>query len=242
MNRRTNNKKRRLRNFILLSIFTIFAYGAINGQISSTDFNESFIVNVENLDDNEWKLTLVNKWNPISKQENIELIELSNGEMVDERIYPDLQQMFDDARNSGVYMTVVSGYRTNEKQQSIYNNKLKEYKAKFMTDKKAKEETERWVALPGTSEHELGLAVDINADGIQSEGQEVYNWLAQNAHKHGFIYRYPEDKIHITGISNEPWHYRYVGKEAATEMFENGMCLEEYIEEYHKKYKSFHRE
>ncbi|GEN56290.1 hypothetical protein GCM10012290_05560 [Halolactibacillus alkaliphilus] len=241
MNKRTNNTKKRLRNFIFLSTFTliisvaIFAYGAINGQILPNDYNEPFIFNVDNLDDNEWELTLVNKWNPISKEENIELIELSNGEMVDERIYPDLQQMFDDARNSGVYMTVVSGYRTNEKQQSIYNNKLKEYKAQFMTDKKAKEETEHWVALPGTSEHELGLAVDINADGIQSAGQEVYSWLAQNAHKYGFIYRYPEDKIHITGISNEPWHYRYVGKEAATEMFENGMVLEEYVGEYQKK-------
>lgn len=238
MNRKTNKKKRRLRNLILLSTFTliiyaaIFAYGAINGQILPTDFSKPFIVNAENLNNNEWELTLVNKWNSITKQDDIQLIELSNGEMVDERIYPDLQQMLDDARNSGVYMTVVSGYRTNEKQQSIYNDKVKEYKAKFMTDKKAKEETERWVALPGTSEHELGLAVDINADGIQSASQEVYSWLAQNAHNYGFIYRYPEDKIHITGISNEPWHYRYVGKEAATQMFKNGMCLEEYIEEY----------
>lgn len=85
---------------------------------------------------------------------------------------------------------------------------------------------------PGTSEHQTGLAVDINADGIHSAGYEVYDWLARNAHRYGFIRRYPPDKTALTGISNEPWHYRYVGVTAATEMHQRGLCLEEYLAEH----------
>ena len=77
---------------------------------------------------------------------------------------------------------------------------------------------------PGTSEHELGLAVDINGASY-----DLYIWLQQNSWRYGFIQRYPEDKTAITGISHEPWHYRYVGKEAAGEIYESGLCLEEYL-------------
>ena len=87
---------------------------------------------------------------------------------------------------------------------------------------------EKWVAIPGTSEHQLGIAVDINPD-YEKSGKEVYAWLAENAHEYGFINRYPEDKVHITGIMNEPWHYRYVGENAAKEMYEQRICLEEYL-------------
>lgn len=85
------------------------------------------------------------------------------------------------------------------------------------------------MSVPGTSEHQLGLAVDINADGIHSAGYEVYEWLEQNAHNYGFIYRYPPDKTEVTGVENEPWHYRYVGAEAAKEIHQKGICLEEYV-------------
>ena len=85
------------------------------------------------------------------------------------------------------------------------------------------------MAEPGTSEHELGLAIDINADLDRSTSDEVYGWLAQNAWKYGFVLRYPADKTDITGIDYEPWHYRYVGQEAAKEMHKKGLCLEEYL-------------
>jgi D-alanyl-D-alanine carboxypeptidase len=87
------------------------------------------------------------------------------------------------------------------------------------------------VAIPGTSEHQLGLGVDINADGVNSAGYEVYDWLEAHCWEYGFILRYPEDKTDITGISNEPWHFRYVGQEAAEYIMSNGLCLEEYLEE-----------
>ena len=119
----------------------------------------------------------------------------------------------------------------NIEEEQIYDESMAEYIEKGYSESDAKTETERWVAIPGTSEHQLGLGVDINADGINSYGYEVYNWLAQNAYRYGFIYRYPENKVAITGIANEPWHYRYVGVNAATEIYKRGICLEEYLGE-----------
>ncbi len=89
---------------------------------------------------------------------------------------------------------------------------------------------EKWLAIPGTSEHQLGIAVDINADKEKSSNEEVYEWLAENAYKYGFILRYPQSKEDITGTAYEPWHYRYVGEEAAEEIFNRQICLEEYFD------------
>jgi D-alanyl-D-alanine carboxypeptidase len=86
--------------------------------------------------------------------------------------------------------------------------------------------------LPGTSEHQLGLAVDINADPMKSTAEEVYTWFAENAYQYGFILRYPEGKEAVTGMSYEAWHYRYVGVSAATVIYNEGLCLEEYIGKY----------
>ena len=95
-----------------------------------------------------------------------------------------------------------------------------------MAEKAAKE----WVAVPGTSEHQLGIAVDINADKSRSTNEEVYQWLAKNAYKYGFILRYPQGKEDVTGTDYEPWHYRYVGNGAAEEIYNGQICLEEYME------------
>lgn len=178
-----------------------------------------------------WELTLVNKWNPLPEDAETEVVELSNGERVDRRIYPYLQQMFDDARAEEIYPIVRSGYRTRQEQIEIYEERMQRYQADGLSAEAARAETELWVAVPGTSEHELGLAVDINADRIRSEGAEVYAWLQDHAHLYGFINRYPSDKTEITGVANEPWHYRYVGTEAAAAIYEQGVCLEEYLGE-----------
>lgn len=177
-----------------------------------------------------WSLILVNKWNPIPDDYKIELTKLSNGESVNTRIYPALQEMFDAARKDNIYPVVASGYRTTKKQQSLMEEKLNDYKAEGYSPKEAKAKAEAWVAIPGTSEHQLGIAVDINADRIHSTGDEVYKWLDENACKFGFIRRYPPDKTEITGVINEPWHYRYVGVKAATEIQKQGVCLEEYLD------------
>ena len=177
-----------------------------------------------------WSLTLVNKWNPIQDNKSIDLVELSNGECVDKRIYPDLQKMFDAARNDGINPVVVSGYRTRQKQMSLYNNEISSYQSQGMTMEEAKIEASYWVAPPDASEHQLGLAVDINADGVNSENNDVYDWLKTHAHYYGFILRYPPNKTELTGVAHEPWHYRYVGKQVATEIYEKGICLEEYLD------------
>ena len=160
---------------------------------------------------------------------HVEVIKLDNGEFIDKRIYPFLQEMFNDMRNEGVYPIVASGYRTEKEQCILYDQKISQFQLEGLTYEEAKYETEKWVAIPGTSEHQLGLAVDINADGIRSAGHEVYDWLNENAWQYGFIKRYPEDKTDITGVNNEAWHYRYVGKDAAREIYNQGICLEEYL-------------
>jgi len=203
---------------LLVSIF-LCAYDAV----TTTD------VTADNTVETSWHLVLVNKWNTIPDNYKVELTELANKQSVDIRIYSALQEMFEAARKDGVYPIVVSGYRTAEQQQILMDRKIAEYIAAGYSNEKAIVRAEAWVALPGTSEHQLGIAVDINADGIHSAGNKVYKWLEQNAYMFGFIRRYSSDKTYITGVIDEPWHYRYVGVESAIEMYNQDVCLEEYL-------------
>ena len=176
----------------------------------------------------EWALQLVNSTHPLPEHFDTELIRLRNGVNVDSRIYPDLQEMFDDMRAQGMYPFVREGFRTREYQQEVMDTRISEYIAQGYGEEEARSLAADYVAKPGTSEHELGLAIDINAeDGTDS--WTVYSWLAAHVYEYGFILRYPEGKEDITGISYEPWHYRYVGKEAAAEIYEQGVTLEEYL-------------
>ena len=177
-----------------------------------------------------WNLILVNDDYCVPRNYEVELTELSNGEKVDSRIYPQLQQMFDDARAEELELFVREGYRTTQDQKDIMNERIQQYQNEGYSRGEAKKLAKEYVAEPGTSEHELGIAVDINADTSKCSSDAVYTWLANNAYKYGFIKRYPDNKIEITGVNNEPWHYRYVGVDAALEMQEKGLCLEEYIE------------
>lgn len=179
----------------------------------------------------EWNLIVVNRWNELPEDYEVELTELSNGQMVDSRIYPYLQEMFDAARTEDVYPVVREGYRTAEEQQEILDDKIQSYINQGYSQVKAERTAKEWVALPGTSEHQLGIAVDINADKSKCSNEDVYGWLAENAYKYGFVLRYPPGKQKITGTSYEPWHYRYVGEEAAKEIYERGICLEEYFKQ-----------
>jgi len=229
---------KRIRNRVFLSIMLVaLGLGIFKGYgiIVATGVTPLQTLNTEELqlpDDfnTDWNLILVNRNNFIPSDYKVELIDLSNGHQVDARIYPSLQQMFDDARTQGVYPTVVSGYRTEEKQRQLMDEKIKAYEMEGNSKEEAAKLAEGWVAIPGTSEHQLGLAVDINADKVNSTNEQVYEWFSKNAHKYGFILRYPMEKTEITGIDYEPWHYRYVGDDAAKEMYEKGICLEEYLE------------
>ncbi len=203
---------------------------AIRLTVQSADGEETDAAGTQT-DGDPWYLLLVNRTHPLPEgyQNDLELTELDNGQSVDSRIYPALQSMFDQMRADGVYPIVASGFRTTEKQQSLMDEKIASFEAEGCSAEEARKQAENWVAIPGTSEHQLGSAVDINADGIHSAGYQVYEWLDQHAHEYGFIHRYPDNKTDITGISNEPWHYRYVGTEAAAEIHRRGICLEEYL-------------
>lgn len=231
-----HRRKHRGSLLIVLLLIAVLGYHVITN--IGIDFLDSPLLAIENLigrhqtanTDHGWNLILVNRDYYIPDDYTMELTELSNGEKVDSRIYPDLQEMFDDARAEGVQLYVRDGYRTAETQRRILDEKIEEYKNEGYSDSEAEKLAKEWVAVPGTSEHQLGLAVDINADTSQSTRDEVYTWLANNSYKYGFINRYPTDKTEITGVIYEPWHYRYVGKEAAQEIYSQGICLEEYIE------------
>lgn len=184
----------------------------------------------EAVEDGDWCLILVNKDNPVPEDYEVKLTDLTNGNQVDSRIYPKLQEMFDDARSYGMDLFVREGYRTREDQQSIMDNRVEAYEAEGYSEEEAIEFAKQYVAEPGTSEHELGISVDINANNDVSDDDTIYTWLDENAYKYGFIKRYPENKIDITGINNEPWHYRYVGLKAAQEMKDMDLCLEEYLD------------
>lgn len=183
----------------------------------------------------DWNLLLVNPWNKIPDDFSVELTQLKNGHAIDKRAYPDLQDMMDAMRAEGLSPLICSSYRTNEKQKTLYNNQVSKYLAKGYSQTAAETEAGKWIAVPGTSEHQTGLAVDIVDMNYQllDEKQEdtaVQKWLMKNSYKYGFILRYPSDKSEITGINYEPWHYRYVGQEAAKEIYEQGICFEEYLD------------
>ena len=126
-----------------------------------------------------WNLVVVNRWNELPEDYDIELMELSNGQKIDERIYPYLQEMFDAARAEGIYPIVREGYRTEEEQQAIFDEKVQAYINEGYSRSRAERTAKEWVALPGTSEHQLGIAVDINADKSKCSNNEVYAWHAQ---------------------------------------------------------------
>lgn len=184
--------------------------------------------------DAEWNLILVNPWNKLPADYEVKLTQLKNGHSVDERAYPSLQEMLDAARAEGLSPLICSSYRTHHKQTTLFTNQVNRYLAQGWEYDDAVAEAGKAVAVPGTSEHQLGLAVDIVATSYQllndeQENTDEQKWLMKNSYKYGWILRYPSDKSELTGIIYEPWHYRYVGKEVAKEIYEKGICFEEYI-------------
>ena len=179
-------------------------------------------------------LTVVNPWNPLPEDWVCDLVTLSDGRRVDSRCYEAFEEMMAACRDAGYAPFLCSAYRTQETQQSLYNNKVQRLMNSGMGEEEAKVEAAKAVAIPGTSEHQLGLAVDIVDANMQDltdeqENTETQKWLMANSWRYGFIHRYPNDKTDITGIIYEPWHYRYVGKAAAQDIFNRDITLEEYV-------------
>lgn len=188
----------------------------------------------QNADTGSWNLRLVNPWNALPEDCTIETVTLKNGLQVDERCCPDLQIMMDDCRAAGLSPIICSAYRTQKKQEQLFHNKVERLIEQGYSESEAETEASKVVAVPGTSEHQLGLAVDIADANHQAldetqEDTEVQKWLMAHSWEYGFILRYPNDKNEITGIIYEPWHYRYVGREDAEQIHALGVCLEEYL-------------
>lgn len=182
-----------------------------------------------------WNLVLINGDHPLSEDFTApELTQLRNNQSIDSRVYPALQEMMDAARAAGYQPLICSSFRTWDKQEQLFQKKVQSYLDQGYAYAEAEEQAAFWVARPGTSEHQAGLAVDIVDTNYQilDEQQEktaVQQWLMAHCAEYGFILRYPTDKNNITGVGYEPWHYRYVGTEAAKEIMEQGLCLEEYL-------------
>ncbi len=181
------------------------------------------------VDVDAWMTILVNSSNPVPDGYEVpEFTELRNSQKIDSRAYPELQKMFDDARSEGHSPYITSSYRSREDQQALFDEKVQELIDEGKTPEQAQVEASSYVATPGTSEHETGLAIDIASDAGDEAQNALWTWLIDNSYKYGYIIRYPEDKADITGVNYEPWHLRYVGVDAAQVMHDNGWCLEEY--------------
>ncbi len=186
----------------------------------------------------QWYLKLVNAKNPMTQEDVPEVATEtidSNGYQVDARIMDDLEEMFAAAQAAGRNPVICSAFRSWDTQEYLYQNKIQRVMTEEgLTEEEAAVEAGTVVAVPGTSEHQIGLALDIvssqymNLDEKQMETEDQ-QWLMENSWKYGFILRYPLNKSDITGIIFEPWHYRYVGREAAKEIYEQDITLEEYL-------------
>ena len=188
-----------------------------------------------------WNLKLVNFEHALDETfEPTKLSEVDNGYVADSRIAEATKKMIADARSKdNVRIIALSAYRDYEYQMELFENKVQRLQQEegYSVDK-AREEAKTVVAYPGTSEHQLGLALDlVDARHVKlDESQEntaAYKWLYEHCEEYGFIVRYPNGKTDITGIIYEPWHFRYVGVEAAKVIMENNITLEEYLLDYY---------
>lgn len=226
---KSNKKVTVSSQFYPLIIFIVILAGTFGFYRTAQDkIPESSSASYDSMTDIPWNLVLVNYDHPIPENYLTETAELPNGIQVDARIYPYLTEMLDDMQSVGIYAVVGEGFRTADEQQAMMDEKINAYIAEGFSRKRSESLAAESVARVGYSEHQLGLAADINADKLHTENDEVYSWLAENAYKYGFILRYPPEKEDITGITYEPWHYRYVGSEAAEEIHNRRICLEEY--------------
>ncbi len=189
---------------------------------------------------NSYELKLVNPWNAIPEGFSPELALIKKDyagfedAQFDARAIEQLHAMCDAAKLSNVDLIIISAYRTNEFQTFNFNRKVKRLMDadNSLTLEQAEKEAEKVVARPGTSEHQLGLAVDFNSVEDSFRTTLEYSWLVNNCADYGFILRYTEEFRDKTGIIPEPWHYRYVGVEAAKIIMTEGISFEEFVERY----------
>ena len=218
----SNNKKETNENKI---------QNVATGQNNNLINEENNIINNEEKEITDWKLILVNIDNAMPDDYEMELVDIDEYRKFDSRAIDALKDMIEAERKSGASgIWVQSAYRSIEYQEEVFNKQVQEYINEGKTKEEAEELTLKIINKPGTSEHNLGLAVDFNYANNEFEDSTAFTWLKENAEDYGFILRYPKDKVDITKVDYEPWHWRYVGIENAKEINKLGLCLEEYIE------------
>ena len=186
------------------------------------------------IDPDDWHLMLVNKQNPVPEDFEVNLAKINGSMYADERIIEDIYRMMDAASDDGIDLMICSAYRSYDRQRVLFNNKINKLMGQGLTYLESYKVGSMSVTVPGTSEHHLGLALDI-LTGSYTEMDDGFGeteagkWLAANSADYGFILRYPKGKEDITGIIYEPWHFRYVGTKYAKDITDRGVCLEEYL-------------
>lgn len=207
-------------------------YGDITGYV-----NREYIVGLHEpgigVPSGDWALILVNKTSLLPDGFAASLTGFEGGQ-VDARIFDICTQMFADAEEDGVMLKLVDAYRSFETQSALFEEKVQSYIALGYSREEAEIKAATITARPNTSEHQTGLALDIVTPSYTRRNKgfaetKAFEWLDANAASYGFIMRYPDDKTDLTGVIYEPWHWRFVGVEAARAMEQSGECLEEYL-------------
>lgn len=187
----------------------------------------------------DWKLLLVNQQHSIPEDYDFpqgDIHTLKGTMHCDERIIDDLLDMLQAAKEDNITLDITSPYRDQARQEYLFDRKIKSFMGRGLSYLEAYQLGGQVVNVPGASEHQIGLALDFVTDTYTDLDEGFADtaggiWLAENSYKYGFILRYPEDKEYITGIKYEPWHFRYVGVDAATVIYEKNITLEEFWEE-----------
>lgn len=184
------------------------------------------------VDDDNWELILLDTENKLPDGYEPQLAPAvpNSGESLDKRVQPYYEQMYNAAKKEGVLLTPYSGYRSYATQSRLYTNKVNSYKSQGLSNYEAEKKAAKVCMLPGCSENNLGIAMDICNTNEDFNLTEQYAWLSEHAAEYGFIERYPSDKTEQTGVEASPWHWRFVGVENAQKMVESGQCLEEYLD------------
>lgn len=204
-------------------------------QEPNRDFGESETLPVTEFDKDDWQLILINKQHPIPDDYTFPLGTIKNNMQCDERIIEDLLLMMQAAKKDGVALIICSPYRDYSRQEILFNRKIDKYMSWGMSYMEAYKKASQTVTVPGASEHQIGLAIDFITNNYTKLNAgfgdtEAGKWLKEHSCEYGFILRYPLGKEYITGIQYEPWHFRYVGKDAAMTITEQEITLEEFVE------------
>lgn len=178
----------------------------------------------------DWRLTLANYENLLPENFTVKVENIDKTRQFDSRAIGELNDMMNQMKKDGITnIWIQSAYRSVARQKELYDASVKKYIQEGKTQEEAEKLTNEYINKPGSSDHNLGLAVDFNKVDNEFEKLDGFKWLQKNAENYGFVLRYPKDKEDITKIAYESWHWRYVGVEHAKKMNELNMCLEEYI-------------